>query len=173
MGIRQRLRRIGDLFERHQASAFERAVAGNKRGIYASTGASGSKCGFASPRRSRACTFARCRKRCCPKRRSSRPGSVRQAGRIKFGPVGRCGQGKSAQNRRIRRSVAGHQRPGRKPRMRLAWSPGGGFDVARRSRHRVSPSRSLRPVWLPGRPRPGDLSLPGTLLQCDRPQGSG
>src|SRR6266436_5390337 len=79
MGIRQRLRRIGDLFERHQASAFERAMAGNKRGIYASTGASGSKCGFASPRRSRACTFARCRKRCCPKRRPSRPGSGKPA----------------------------------------------------------------------------------------------
>ncbi len=54
--------------------------------------------------------------------------------------------------------------------MRLARPPRGRADVARRSRHRLPPSRSLRPVRLPRRPRPGGLPLPHPLRRL-RPEG--
>ena len=69
-------------------------------------------------------------------------------------------------------AAAGHQRPGRKPRMRLARPPGGSPDVAGRPGYRVPPPRSLRPVRLPRRPCPGGLPLPDPLRRTDRPQGA-
>ena len=103
----------------------------------------------------------------CPERRPPRPGPVRQT-RGQCQPRRR--QGQPAQDRRIRRGGAGHQRPGRQPGMRLARPPGGDPDVARRPRYRVPASRSLRPVRLPGRPHPGDFPLPGAV-RPDRSKG--
>ena len=56
--------------------------------------------------------------------------------------------------------------------MRLARPPRGRLDVARRSGHRISPSRPLRPLRLPGRPRSGDVPMSGALRR-HRPQGAG
>ena len=69
-------------------------------------------------------------------------------------------------------AAAGHQRPGRKPGMRLARPPRGAPDVARRPRYRLPPPRPLRPVRLPRRPCPGDLPLPDPFWRPDRPQGA-
>ena len=63
-------------------------------------------------------------------------------------------------------------RPGRQSRMRLARPAGGQPAVARRSRHRLPPSRPLRPVRMSGRPHPGDVPLPGPAGQ-HRSQGAG
>ncbi len=68
-------------------------------------------------------------------------------------------------------AAEGAWRPGRQSRMRLAGPPGGQPAVARRSRYRLPPSRSLRPFRLPERPYPGDLPLPDSARQQHRPQG--
>ena len=74
----------------------------------------------------------------------------------------------SPENRRICRSAARAQRTGRQSGMRLARPPGGQSAVARRSRYRLSPPRSLRPFWLPERPYPGGVPLPGAAFQHHR-----
>ena len=56
-------------------------------------------------------------------------------------------------------------RPGRQSRMRLARDPGRQSALARRPRYRVPASRSLRPLWLPWRPHPGDVPLRGPAGQ--------
>ena len=45
-------------------------------------------------------------------------------------------------------------------------------DVARRSRHRLPPSRPLRPLWLPRRSRSGDVQVSRALWR-HRPQSTG
>ncbi len=69
-------------------------------------------------------------------------------------------------------AAAGHQRPGRKPGMRLARPARRPPDVARRPRHRLPPPRPLRPVRLPRRPCPGHLPLPDPFWGPDRRQGA-
>ena len=69
-------------------------------------------------------------------------------------------EGRPAQARRVCRGRQAPGRPGRPPRMRLARPAGGPPDVAGRSRHRLPPPRSLRPLRLSGRPYPGDVPLP-------------
>ena len=86
-------------------------------------------------------------------------------------PPPRRRQGQPAQDRRIRRGCAGHQRPRRQSRMRLARPPCRPPDVARRPRYRLPPPRSLRPLRLPRRPYPGGVPLPDPLRQPDRSQG--
>ena len=76
--------------------------------------------------------------------------AAQDQGKARRRQSGRRHQGQSAQDRRIRRGPAGHQRPGRKPGMRLARPPRGEPDVAGRPRYRLPPSRPLRPVRLPG-----------------------
>ena len=94
-----------------------------------------------------------------------------QPGKPPAANSGRRHQGQPAQDRRIRRGLAGHQRPGRQPGMRLARPPRGPPDVAGRPRYRLPAPRPLRPVRLPRRPRPGHLPLPDPLRRPDRPQG--
>ena len=178
MGIRQCLRRIGDLFERHQTGQ-EAAKAGPSssrqttiRGIYASSGASASKCGFAPPRRCRAChrlALSAARQRC------AQSGDAHAQDQPPNAPNAAQPNDAAKDNQRktdeFAEAAAGHQRAGRQPRMRLARPPRGATDVARRPRYRVPPPRSLRPFWLPRRPCPGDVPLPDPVWRSDRPQG--
>ena len=102
-----------------------------------------------------------------------RPKQRRQTGRQAAGG-GAAGQetGKEPQkSRRVRRSAARAQRPGRQSRMRLARPPRGQPALARRSRHRLPPSRSLRSIWLSERPHPGDVPLPDPARKQHRSEG--
>ena len=66
----------------------------------------------------------------------------------------RARQGDHRPRRRHRGGEPRAERAGGTLGMRLARRTGGRPDVARRPRHRVPPSRSLRPVRLSGRARP-------------------
>ena len=116
----------------------------------------------------------RCGLRSSPTRLPFRcwPNPRRQAGRPAR-PSGRPGQRqkRSTEGRRICRSPARPQRPGRQSRMRVARPAGGEPALARRPRHRLPPPRSLRPLRLPERPYPGDVPLPGSARQCHRSEG--
>ena len=82
MGIRGRLRRIGDPFERHQTSASGLAAGRKQIGEFMRRGVLQlQKCGFAPPRRSRAllALLIGIGRRFRPERRHPRPGSVGQA----------------------------------------------------------------------------------------------
>ena len=68
-------------------------------------------------------------------------------------------QGCPEEGRRIRRSREASGRPGRQSRMPLARPAGGEPALAGRSRYRLSTSRSVRPVRLPGGPYPDDVPL--------------
>ena len=63
-------------------------------------------------------------------------------------------------------------RPGRQPGMRLARPPGGQPALAGRSRHRLSPSRPLRPLWLPRRriSRPLSAAWSARAISIPRPR---
>jgi len=81
-----------------------------------------------------------------------------------------AGQG-AAEGRRVCRGAADFGRSGRQSRMRLARPSGGQPAMARRSRHRLPPSRSLRPVRLPQRPYPGELPLSAVARRQHRSEG--
>ena len=172
MGIPWRLRRIGDLFGRHQdrLRADASRVAGNKSGnVMRRRVLQVQTCGFAPLRRSRTCPPDRYWKCPCPERRPARPGSVRQtAAANAAADATKDNQRKTDEFVEASQAING---PAGNPEcvwlgrrvVRLMW--------LRRSRHRLSSPRSLRSVRLSRRSRPGDVSLPDPVWRADRRQG--
>ena len=172
MGIGERLRRIGDPFERHQTSRsrLRQARAGSKSGNLCVDGCLSFKVRFCATSPSAGLALLIGIGGAFAQSGDAHPQD--QPGKAPaMRPAGRRRQGQPAQDRRVRRGGPGHQWPGRKPRMRLARPPRGAPDVARRPRHRLPSPRSVRPFRLPRRPCPGGVPLPDPVWRPDRPQG--